>query len=71
MAFASTHQPIAAPLFNRISVALSNMRQSRQDNRMFRKTLSELRSLSNRELHDLGLSRSSLFEVARASVYSK
>ncbi len=69
MAYLSIHQPIAAPLLNRISVAFKSFRQARRDNRMFRKTLTELRGLSNRELCDLGLSRSSLFEVARASVY--
>lgn len=71
MAFTSTHQPMSATLSNRISVALRNFNQSRRDNRMFRKTLSELRALSTRELDDLGLSRSSLYEVAHQAVYNK
>lgn len=71
MAYVTTHQSAPAAFFDRLSAAISSFRQARQDQRMFRKTVSELRALSDRELNDLGLSRSNLLEVARQSVYSK
>jgi uncharacterized protein YjiS (DUF1127 family) len=37
--------------------------------RSYRQTLTELQSLSNRELADLGLSRFSLPDVARTAAY--
>lgn len=43
--------------------------QRMTDNRMFARTLRELGSLSDRELADLGLSRSSLRDVAHQAVY--
>jgi uncharacterized protein YjiS (DUF1127 family) len=36
---------------------------------MFRKTVNELASLSDRELNDLGLCRSMITDVARSAVY--
>ncbi len=71
MAFVSTDQPAATTLFNRISTAFGNFQKSQLDNRMFRKTLNELSQLSDRELSDLGLSRSNLYEVAQNAVYNK
>jgi len=71
MAFITSHQSAPAPFFDRVSAAISSFRQARRDQRMFRKTLVELRGLSDRELNDLGLSRSNLIEVARDSVYNK
>ena len=37
--------------------------------RTYRRTLAELESLSNRELRDLGVSRHSIRQIARDSVY--
>lgn len=71
MAFVTSHQSSPAAFFDRVSAAMSSFKQARLDQRMFRKTLAELRSLSDRELQDLGLSRSNLFEVAQQSVYKK
>ena len=39
--------------------------------RSYHKTLSELRGLSDRQLSDLGMSRSSLGKTARLAVYGK
>ena len=41
----------------------------RGDYRLYRRTLTELDSLSNRQLRDLGLSRHSVCQVAYDSVY--
>ncbi|MBL4807831.1 MAG: DUF1127 domain-containing protein [Rhodobacteraceae bacterium] len=71
MAYISIDQPTAPTLFNRIATAFVSMRQAQANNALFRVTLAELRGLSDRELHDLGLSRSSLIEVAREAVYNK
>jgi uncharacterized protein YjiS (DUF1127 family) len=39
--------------------------------RLYRQSVNELRSLSNAELADLGLSRSNIRYVARAAVYGE
>ncbi|KFI30273.1 hypothetical protein CDV50_13210 [Haematobacter massiliensis] len=39
--------------------------------RLYRQTVAELRELSDRELADLQLSRSSIYSVAREAVYGK
>lgn len=41
------------------------------DYRLFLRTLNELRSLNDRELRDLGISRYSIREVAYDSVYGR
>ena len=41
------------------------------DYRLFLRTLSELRSLSDRELRDLGISRYAIREIAYDSVYGR
>ena len=47
----------------------AGIRKSLADYRLYRRTLTELESLSDRELRDLGLSRLSIREVAYDSVY--
>jgi len=49
----------------------SNLVRRLNDNRIYARTVRELESLSDRELADLGLSRASLRDVARAAVYPK
>ena len=49
--------------FARLSAAVANYR-------LYRKTIDELQSLTDRELWDLGLSRGSIRDVARESVYN-
>jgi uncharacterized protein YjiS (DUF1127 family) len=41
------------------------------DYRLYLRTVAELKSLSGRELQDLGLSRYSIHEVARDAVYGR
>lgn len=48
---------------------IERIRKSIFDYRLYRKTLEELDSLSDRELNDLGLSRIVLKDVARQAVY--
>ena len=47
---------------------VAHLRQVFTDYRLFRKTLDELQSLSDRELADLGMSRLSIRDIARESV---
>lgn len=48
--------------FNRIRTAIAQYR-------VYRQTLNELRSLSTRELNDLGIAQGNVREIARASAY--
>jgi uncharacterized protein YjiS (DUF1127 family) len=48
---------------------LERARKAISDYRLYRKTLTELQSLSERELADLGISRLSVPELAYESVY--
>lgn len=47
----------------------ANLREAYAKSRLYTETLDELKSLSTRELNDLGLSRSSLHDTAYAAVY--
>lgn len=48
---------------------LAGVRKAFADYRLYRQTLAELDGLTDRELRDLGLSRLSIRDVARDSVY--
>ncbi|KAF0173460.1 MAG: hypothetical protein FD162_1744 [Rhodobacteraceae bacterium] len=54
--------------FSGVFAAVSAMMQRR---RIYAQTLRELRSLSDRELTDLGLCRSMIVEVSREAAYGK
>lgn len=70
MAFVSLSRPSAPIALNvRLVYALENLQKALRQRRMFRKTISELNALSDRELHDLGLCRSMISDVARKAVY--
>jgi len=59
--------PTALPV--RALYAFENFRKTMRQRAMFRKTITELNALSDRELHDLGLNRSMITDVARTAVY--
>ncbi|MCK5885255.1 MAG: DUF1127 domain-containing protein [Alcanivorax sp.] len=70
MAFVSLPRvsaPTALPV--RALYAFENFKKTMRQRAMFRKTITELNSLSDRELHDLGLNRSMITDVARKAVY--
>jgi uncharacterized protein YjiS (DUF1127 family) len=48
---------------------LARIRRAYDDYRLYRATVTELESLSARELSDLGISRLSIRDIARDSVY--
>jgi len=59
--------PTALPV--RALHAFETFKKTMRQRAMFRKTINELNSLSDRELHDLGLNRSMISDVARNAVY--
>jgi uncharacterized protein YjiS (DUF1127 family) len=47
----------------------ARVRRALDDYRLYRATINELEALNSRELRDLGISRLSIREIARDSVY--
>jgi len=70
MAFVSLPR-VSAPtaLSVRALYAFETFKTNMRNRRMYRKTITELNALSSRELHDLGLNRSMIADVARKAVY--
>ncbi len=64
--FTETHE---TPISVRFSIAATSLVQDIKNYRMYRKTVSELQKLTNRELDDLGLNRSSIKASAIEAVY--
>ena len=65
MAHAMTHDLGHGGVFG----LLAQARKSLADRRLFRQTHEELAALTDRDLADLGISRHSIPDVARESVY--
>ncbi len=69
MAFASNTTPATgSTLFGRIGAFLDNLRLAHEQHLEYRRTLEELRSLSDHELDDLGISRHDIPNIAAKSV---
>ncbi|MDH5453422.1 MAG: DUF1127 domain-containing protein [Paracoccaceae bacterium] len=71
MAHTTINRGFDAGLFGRIAAFAADFRESRQRYRAYRQTVRELEALSDRELHDLGLGRASIDEVAMDAAYGK
>ena len=70
MAFISLPRESAPTALSvRALYAFENFKKAMRQRAMFRKSVSELNALSDRELHDLGLNRSMITDVARNAVY--
>jgi len=65
-AVANTH---SVSILDRAATFFTNQREAYALHRLYRQTMGELKSLSTRELNDLGLSRSSLHDTAYTAVY--
>lgn len=50
---------------------VASIREALARRKVYRQTLAELRSLSNRELNDLGMHRSMLTRIALEAAYGK
>ena len=71
MAYASTQITARFDIVARLRSAAAEATEAWTRYRTFRTTLSELEGLNDRELQDLGLSRSGLRAVAHESAYGK
>jgi uncharacterized protein YjiS (DUF1127 family) len=71
MATASHIAPSVNPFFAFVSKTIASVQEARARRVIYNTTVRELRSLSNRELADLGLSRSNISSVAYEHAYNK
>lgn len=71
MAYVSSNRTTTASLGARLSEMGKQAAEAFAAWRLYRRTLDELRELSNRELADLGLNRSMLRRAAFEAVYGK
>lgn len=70
MAFATDNRTTAQAGFaGGIASFFAGIREQMERRKLFRETLRELSSLSNRELTDLGLSRSMIRRIAYQAAY--
>lgn len=69
MAYAVANTKFSASILERAATYFANQREAYAKHRLYVKTMNELKSLSARELSDLGLSRSSLRDTAYSAVY--
>ncbi|RVT85362.1 DUF1127 domain-containing protein [Rhodobacteraceae bacterium CCMM004] len=69
MAYASTTHRTDRGTRSRIANSFSQIGESWARYRLYRRTLSEMQDLSNRELADLGLNRSNLRSIAYHAAY--
>lgn len=71
MAYANSTRAVSVSLSDRLAATFSVLRAAIQRRRVYEQTLRELRSLSDRDLSDLGISRSVITLVAREAAYGK
>lgn len=71
MAYSTATRGAHSGLADRVAAFFTALRDSRQRYRMYRQTVNELSALSDRDLHDLGLHRSSIDGVALEAAYGK
>jgi uncharacterized protein YjiS (DUF1127 family) len=71
MAYANSTRAVSVSLSDRLAATVSVLRAAIQRRRVYEQTLRELRSLSDRDLSDLGISRAVITMVAREAAYGK
>ncbi|WP_435258199.1 DUF1127 domain-containing protein [Thioclava sp. FR2] len=71
MAYVNTSRTASFGLVDRAVLVLKSAREALERRRVYRQTLTELRSLSNRDLADLGIHRSMITRVALEAAYGK
>lgn len=69
MAYVQPEAKLAETFFENLVTIVRNMIERYKQYRLYSKTVSELRSLTGRDLADLGLSRSMIESVAFSAVY--
>lgn len=68
---AHTQNAAATGLRGRLLNAIQRMQESRARRAVYRQTLRELNALTNRDLEDLGISRSMVTRLAHEAAYGK
>ena len=69
MAYATHTLTLSAGISARLTAVVANLKDSMARRAMFKQTVRELSTLSNRELADLGLSRSMIKSIAYEAAY--
>ena len=71
MAYVTFIRGFEANFVNRVLAFIENYRESRQRYGAYKQTVRELNALTDRDLHDLGLARSSIEAVAMDAAYGR
>jgi uncharacterized protein YjiS (DUF1127 family) len=71
MAYVNSTRTVSSALADRMGDLLNSARHALHRRRVYTTTLNELNSLSDRDLSDLGLHRSTIAAVAREAAYGK
>jgi uncharacterized protein YjiS (DUF1127 family) len=71
MAYLNTTQTARAGLIARLALLKDGFASALQQRRTYARTLAELNALSDRELHDLGISRMAIRDIAHEAAYGK
>lgn len=71
MAISNTIRTAEHGIVDQIRVHVGNLRDAYRRYKMYRQTVRELAALSDRELNDLGIARSSIRSIAMEAAYGK
>ncbi|MFW8635074.1 DUF1127 domain-containing protein [Cribrihabitans pelagius] len=71
MAYSTLSAPAASGFSLRLRTAVSGLAQTWRQRMEYKRTVNELRALSDRELSDIGLHRSAIRGIARTQVYGR
>ncbi|WP_151717242.1 DUF1127 domain-containing protein [Gemmobacter serpentinus] len=71
MAFVNTTRVAHQGLGERFATLVADLRKAMAQRAIYRSTVRELKSLSNRELADLGIHRSMITRMAHEAAYGK
>ncbi len=71
MAYVNQSRAVKVTLSDWLSALVDALKTSAAKRRIYNQTLRELRSLSDRDLADLGIHRMSITEIAQEAAYGK
>lgn len=71
MAFVNTTRVAHTGFGERFATMIADLRKAMAQRAIFRRTVRELKALSNRELGDLGIHRSMITRLAHEAAYGK
>ena len=71
MAYLNTSRPAHHGLRDRVATIVAAVKHAMAQRRVYRQTVRELKTLTSRELADLGIHRSMITRVAMEAAYGK